>query len=315
MANKKTKEPSAEEIALNQKKAEALNKIVEHNRDYLKVDLTLPLGDKCLKKVHTNQWLFTDLPKQFDLTNWTILAQALNANTNRYEGYVENRWYIESNDISVDVASGKAEMKLGLNAFASSYATYADAYKSFERAYNQDSSSSSSTSTSGSGNKTSASKNTTNAVTSGKNTTIKSGWWGTWMENFVRETVGSETDTLKKCKMLYNKFREHMFYKRYCCACKTRNHSYEKAWKDAHLNCGDGANFQSAMYNCAGAEATCMSTDFHFIVRIRINGQTYWTDQSGAEGAHNTRRGWNQVFGYKGGSEVGKQVTCECYSC
>ena len=162
--SKKTKEPSQAEQDNNLRKAEALKKIVEHNRDYLKLDLTLPLGDKALKQVHTNQWLFTDLPAEFDLVNWTAIAKALNSNVNRYEGYVENRWYIESCDISVD--DSKAEMKLGLNAFASSVNSYSDAFKGFEKAYKD------ATSSNSSGKTTSASKNTTNAVTSGENKTI-----------------------------------------------------------------------------------------------------------------------------------------------
>ena len=92
-------------------KSEALKKIHEHNRDYLSVDVTIPLGNKALKKVHTNQWLFTKLPKEFDLANWTILAKVLNSNTNRYEKYVKNRWYIEGVETNVE-AGGKAEMKL-----------------------------------------------------------------------------------------------------------------------------------------------------------------------------------------------------------
>ena len=174
-------------------KKKALEKVVEHNRDYLKLDLTLPLGDPALKHVHTNQWLFTELPVEFDLANWTVIAEHLNANTNRYESYVKNRWYIESCDISVE-AGGKAEMKLGLNAFASSVNSYSDAFKGFEKAYKD------ATSSNSSGKTTSASKNTTNAVTSGENKTIKNGWWGKWVTEFVKKTVGNETDTLKNAK-------------------------------------------------------------------------------------------------------------------
>ena len=155
MASKKSKTPSKKQQDLNQKKAAALKKIVEHNRDYLKLDITLPLGDTALKKVHTNQWCFTTLPEEFNLANWGVIAKALNANTNRYEGYVENRWYIDSVTIDVD-ASGKAEMKLGCNAFASSLQKYADDFRSFEKAYT-DATTKTSTSTS-------ASKNTSNAV-------------------------------------------------------------------------------------------------------------------------------------------------------
>ena len=116
------------------RKSEALKKLHEHNRDYLSLTLTIPLGNKALKNVHTNQWLFTDLPKEFDLANWTVIADALKSEVDRWEGYIKNRWYIEGVDISVDV-NGKAEMKLTLNAFASSYGSYSEAYKSMQKAY------------------------------------------------------------------------------------------------------------------------------------------------------------------------------------
>ena len=172
MATKKkaTKTPSQSEMDNNQRKAAALKKIVEHNRDYLKVDITLPLGDMALKQVHTNQWLFTDLPKEFDFVNWTIIAEALNSNVNRFEGYVKNRWYIDTCTIDVD-ASGKAEMKLGLNAFASSYNSYSDMFKSFEKAYN-DAVNKKNTTT----NTTSAAKKTTNAVTNSSTGLINQEW-------------------------------------------------------------------------------------------------------------------------------------------
>ena len=117
-------------------KSEALKKITEHNRDYLSLTLTLPLGNKELKNVHTNQWLFTDLPKEFDLANWTILADALNSSTSRFEKYIKNRWYIEGVDITVE-ADGKAEMKLTLNAFASSITSYTQAAKEVQKAHTQ----------------------------------------------------------------------------------------------------------------------------------------------------------------------------------
>jgi hypothetical protein len=114
--------------------SKALEKIHEHNRGYLSLTLTIPLGNKALKNVHTNQWLFTNLPKEFDLANWTVLAEALNSNANRFEGYVANRWYIGAVDINVE-ADGKAEMKLTVNAFASSYKDYASEARELQKAY------------------------------------------------------------------------------------------------------------------------------------------------------------------------------------
>ena len=162
---KKTKTPSASETNKALLRKLALEKIVEHNRDYLQLDITIPLGNKALKQVHTNQWLFTNLPKEFDLANWTILAKALNSATNRYQGYVKNKWYIESVDINVN-ANGKAEMKLGLNAFASSVSTYTSQYREMVKAYT----SATTTKTTN----TSASKTKTNAISNGD--LIKQDW-------------------------------------------------------------------------------------------------------------------------------------------
>ena len=307
----KSKEPSQAEQDANLKKSEALKKIVEHNRDYLKLDLTLPLGDTALKEVHTNQWLFTDLPKEFDLLNWTVIAKALNSNVNRWEGYVENRWYIESVDISVD-AKGKAEMKLGLNAFASNYNTYSDAYKSFEKAYT-DATTQTTTTNTGDGKTTSTTKNTTNAVTTGDNTTIKNGWWGSWVTKTVKEVVGNETDTLKKCKKIHEYFRWKTRWTHYGNMTYTGGSvsKLEKQWYRHKFNCGDGANYLSAFYSCCGAKTGIyLSYDkAHYVVKVEINGSTYWCDHSGGEGAYNTLRGWNQTWhGYRSGIYYGRYV-------
>jgi hypothetical protein len=297
---KKTKKVSKAQQQLNKIKAEALKKIVEHNRDYLKLDITLPLGDTALKNVHTNQWLFTNLPSEFELVNWTIIAKQLNSNVNRYEGYVKNRWYIDSVTVDVD-ASGKAEMKLGLNAFASSLSKFADDFRSAEEAYTNATTKKT----------TSATKNTTNAVTTGDNDTIKNGWWGDWVTKKVAEFVGSETDTLAKCKKAYQGFHDHALYHLYCDAPRTKNgvDTYEKAWNENNLNCGDGANILCAFFECCGASSSIYLAPGHYVVRCTVNGTDYWCDQSGGEGAHNLR-GWNETYGgYRGGSEIGKRIT------
>ena len=304
---KKTKEPSQGEMNNNLRKAKALEKIVEHNRDFLKLDITLPLGNPALKQVHTNQWLWTALPKkQFDLVNWGIIAKALNSNVNRYEGYVKNRWYIESNDITVDVAGNKAEMKLGVNAFASTFNSYSEAYRGMAKAYTD--------ATTQKTSKTSASKSNSNAVTTGNNTTIKNGWWGSWVTELVKKTVGNETDTLKKCKKMHELFRWHVYYSKYDNMPKTGGSvkNLERVWQGKpYLNCGDGANFLSAFYACCGADTGIYLTydSAHYIVRCTINGHDYWCDQSGGEGAHNTLRGFNQTWnGYRSGNYYGRYV-------
>lgn len=157
---KKSKNPSQKEIDNNLIKRKALEKIIEHNRDYLKCDITIPLGNPALKNVHTNQWLWSNIPNDFNLVNWGIIAKALNADTNRFEAYAKNKWYIESVDVTVN-ATGKAEMKLGLNAFASTLSKYTEEARSIQKAYTDAVNNQKNKTT----KKSSATKTKTNAVT------------------------------------------------------------------------------------------------------------------------------------------------------
>lgn len=287
--------------------SEALKKIYEHNRDYLSLTLTIPLGHEALKEVHTNQWLFTNLPPEFDLANWTVIAQALNSSVNRYEKYIKNKWYIEGVDINVD-AGGKAEMKLTLNAFASSVSSYTEMAREMKKAYNDATSSTNSTSTTSNN----SSKNTSKAVNNG-NSTIKNGWWGDWVTKTVSSVVGSETDVLKRCKKIHEYFRWKTKWTRYNNMVYTKGDvkKLEKQWYRHKFNCGDGANYLSAFYSCCGAKTGIyLSYDYaHYVVKVEINGKTYWCDHSGGEGMYNTRRGWNQTFGgYRSGYAKGKYV-------
>ena len=273
MAKTKKKASSTSSTNKNLLRKLALDKIFEHNRDYLKLDITIPLGNKALKQVHTNQWLFTNLPKDFDLANWTILAKALNSSANRYEGYVKNRWYIESNDITVN-ANGKAEMKLGLNAFASTHSTYAQQFRDLSKAYT------SATTT------TSASKNTTNAV--GANSSVKGGE-GKVIDDLVKKIVGNTTDELSKAKKVHQWLKDNVRYSGYEC---TQYSSAESCYNNrGHLNCADTARLTRAMMSSAGLNAWVVhrsSNNGHFWTLIKINGKIYASDQTGSGSDWNT---------------------------
>lgn len=249
-------------------KSEALKKIHEHNRDYLSLSLTIPLGNTALKKVHTNQWLFTDLPKEFDLSNWTILAEALNSNTNRYEKYVKNRWYIEAVDITVD-ATGKAEMKLTLNAFASSYESYTETARNVQQAFT-DATTKKTTSSS-------ATKNKTTAVKNGKNTTLKGGE-GSFIDNKVKEICGNETDALKKAKLIHEHLRKKERYSYYEC---TRYKTPESCYKNlSHINCADMSRLTASMMRSAGIDCYVVHSTCHFYTVLKINGKLYCSDNA-----------------------------------
>lgn len=273
--SKKSNQPSQTEIDNNLRKAEALKKIVEHNRDYLKVDLTIPLGDKALKQVHTNQWLFTDLPKEFDLVNWTIIAQALNANTNRFEGYVKNRWYIESVDISVD-ASGKAEMKLGCNAFASTFSEYSEAFRKFQSDY-KSATEKKTTDTSDSKKTTSAAKNTTNATTN-KKSVINEQWVKKYsvpsvVVNKIKEICKVENTDEQNVKAWFKWMDAHVNYAKYF----GHQRSIQYCIKVGSGNCVDNSRvFRAGCLalgvKCNFVKNTCTSPN-HQYNRVYLNGK------------------------------------------
>lgn len=152
---------------LNKKKV--ADTIFEHSRDYLSAKFKLPLGDKCLKKVHTNQFMFTELPKEFRIENWGTIAKALSSDYNRFTGteYITDRWYIETVNITVDATSNKGEMDIEVNSFASSLSKYSKDYRDLEKEYNNLNNNNTSSNTS-------ATKNNSNATA--KTSVINEDW-------------------------------------------------------------------------------------------------------------------------------------------
>lgn len=141
--------------------AKAKELIQENARKYFTSKVKIPLGNPALKNVHTNQFLWMDLPKEFAVDNWELIAKVLNGSSTRFSGvdYVNTRWYIEGCTIDVDV-SGKAEMSLDLNAFASSTSEFTADYRSYKKAYDDVVNKASSTNNG-------STKKKTNAVASG----------------------------------------------------------------------------------------------------------------------------------------------------
>ena len=280
-------------------KAEALKKIYEHNRDYLSLTLTIPLGNKALKYVHTNQWLFTNLPKEFDLANWTVIAKALHSSTNRYEKYVKGKWYIEAVDISVDI-SGKAEMKLTLNAFASSYSNYVNSARDMTKAYTD------------AKNKKNKNKSKSNAVKkSGTNTTLKGGE-GSYIDNIVKKIVGNETDALKKAKLIHEHIRSKQHYSYYEC---TKYSTPEQCYKNInHLNCADMSRLTASMMRSAGIDCYVVHSTCHFYTVLKINGKLYCSDNaSSASSGREFNKYW-QGSSCQSGSTVSFKGTSSYYA-
>ena len=131
---KKTKKLSRWQKLQNTKLgAQSLEEITDSVRDLSNLKITLPLGNPSLKYVHTNQFLWTDLPKEFRLENFGIISKALNGKDSRWSGYEVNRWYIENTTIKNDGTN--FDIELDVNPFASSLRDYHDGKKEMEKAY------------------------------------------------------------------------------------------------------------------------------------------------------------------------------------
>lgn len=149
--------------------------IQDSARDLLKMKITLPLGNKALKKVHTNQFCFYDweAASTMHLKNWEKLAEVYSSIYTRFGGYKFGRWYIETNTIDVDVPNRKAQMTLELNAFPSSLSDFTSDARKFQDAYDKAVNGNNNSNSTSSGKKTtnSTSKNNTKLFASkaGKN--------------------------------------------------------------------------------------------------------------------------------------------------
>ena len=298
--------------AIELEKVKARELITDSSRDYLTLKLTIPLGNPNLKKVHTNQFLWTELPKEFSLEFWEIITEVLGSGYTRYAGYELNRWYIEGVSTSVEIG-GKAEMTLDLNAFASSISKYKEGKQKLAEAYNQ--AITNNNKTANSSTKT-TSKAKTNAVTNGVNKTLKGGQ-GKTIDNLVKKIVGSETNELKKAKLIHEWLKKEVRYSCYTCS-KYKN--AETAYKNRrHLNCADTAILTTAMMKSAGLKAYWVHRTYnggHFWTVIEIKGKKYASDQTGDGSSWNTvwkRSGRTTVS--DGGAYSNKQMCYGAGSC
>ena len=281
--------------AKDKEKKAATEIIDESIRELLNLKLTLPLGDKNLKQVHTNQFIWTTLPDEFRLENMADIAKALNSSFSRHSGYTTDRWYIEGVTITND--GDNAKMELDLNPFASPITKYRDDFTGFKKAYTDAFTQTTTSSPASSTKKTVKS-------TSNKNTTLKGGA-GKYLDNIVAKAVGKQTNPLKKAKLIDKAFKSHVYYKYYY---NCRFSSNERAYKNAHLNCADGANVLCAMFRSGGLNAKIIHVTGHYIVRVTINGKNYFTDNAACTGSHTSRPFGKTWKGMTRGSVVGTHI-------
>ena len=123
-------------VAETYKKAQ--EEVVKAGRDLLNFEIKLPLNHTMFKNLHTNQMLFTELPKDFKLGNLAELFKILPTfKINRGAGteYQENRWYIQKQVIKCD--KNGLFSTLTLNVLPSPYSAYTEKLRSYRDAYIQ----------------------------------------------------------------------------------------------------------------------------------------------------------------------------------
>lgn len=114
----------------------AMKEVSKSVRDLLSFEIKLPLNHPMFKEMHTNQFLWTELPKEFKLGNLSRIFYLMKSwKENRGVEYLVNRWYIEKMVVKCD--SNGLFAILTLNVFPSSYSVYKDALKGYRDAYDQ----------------------------------------------------------------------------------------------------------------------------------------------------------------------------------
>ena len=279
--------------AKSKEKKAAKDEIIKSIRDLVSLKITLPLGDPNLKLVHTNQFCTTELPNEFLLDNFKIIAKALNSGYNRNVGYTTNKWYIEGRTVTND--GDKFTMDLELNPFASTLMSYRDNRDSYEKAYTDALEQV----------KKDADKSNANVKSTGNKTVT--GGEGKTIDNLVKKIIGKETNELKKAKLIHNWLINNVTYHYHTCSkYKTPEACLNNR---GHLNCADTARLTRSMMSSAGLDAQVVHyyapKNGHFWTVVKINGREYASD------ATSKNRKFNQVWrNQKYNSKNGKTPSC-----
>lgn len=154
--------------------------------------------------------------------------------------------------------------------------------------------------------------------TSGSNSDLAGGE-GKTIDELVKEIVGSETDELKKAKLVHGWLKKNVKYPAGGYSC-SRYHSAAECLKHkSALNCADTARLTRAMMASAGLKCYVVHRSHangHFWTLIEIGGKIYASDQTGSGSEFNTiwySEGDRRACNARGGnwdSKNGKNPSC-----
>ena len=276
-------------VAESYKKAQ--DEVVKAGREFLSFEVKLPLNHTMFKNLHTNQMLFTELPKDFKLGNLAELFKILPTyKINRGAGteYQENRWYIEKQVITCD--SNGLFTTLTLNVLPSPYSAYTEKLRSYHDAYDQ------------------AFNQQQNANTGSSNGGSGELKWSTGvseLDSLISNAIAGKTDDTEKARAIHYALRDAGIRYAYYYNFNYGNTAERWNAKDNGLNCGDAAALVCESMKAAGLQAVvqlrCDSA--HFFCLITCHDGNHFSDLTGATGAYSSRE-FDEVWqGYYCGSD------------
>lgn len=242
-----------------QKMAESLSSLVE-------LKIKVPLSDKT-KNIHTNTWIYYE-PVEFGDKIEDIYGEMKSlCKQFRYTFYRKNYWYVKG----VEISYTNGTMDLTLSPMPTPYTQ--------EKV----------------GKNTTTTSKSDKVKTSNKNNGSNAPKWLSksdkqWAENFVKKYTKGAKDELTIAKRIYSAFKDHYRYIGYSnLRYTTPKGNRQKAYNRGGGNCADGANILETLMLTAGINARIKHAPNHYIVKLSINGKTYWVDNHGT-------KSWNKVW-------------------
>lgn len=251
-------------------KTEAINKITESVRDLYTFKITVPLGNPNFSLVHTNQFLYTQLPTEvFELANMEDISKALDSSYSRFSDYENNRWYIESMTITNNGKDGNIEFEL--NPFATSMMNYRQNKLDYQKAWED-----------AQPKENSSSKTSNNSSDSGKAV----GGEGKTIDELVEKIIKNEEDDYKKAKLIHDWLQKNRNYKFYLNS-KTKSPAGAlKKMQSGGINCADTSKLTASMFRSAGIECFIVHIPKrrkwgHYVTIFKYNGKLHCSDCTG----------------------------------
>ena len=244
-----------------QKMAESLDNLVD-------LKIKVPLSDKT-KNIHTNAWIYYEPAVEFGDKIDSIYGEMKSlCKQFRYTFYRKNYWYVKA--VSVKYSDGTMELTLS----------------PMPTPYKEEKLNNASSTGKGKVNKTSNNSNDIKlSPPNFLNKTDKK-----WAEDFVTKHTKGLTNELEIAKKIYNKFKDGYKYCGYSNLRYTSSKGNRKsAFNRGCGNCADGANILETLFLTAGLNARIKHPWNHYIIKLKINGKTYWCD-------NRSTKEWNTVW-------------------